>query len=637
MMFSKKQTWPLLLVASLLNCSQGAVLERRSNAAEHLTGCNRTASTPELNTWWHATGEINTKTPVEVNNVRQSHLYNVQVATTKRSHDYYDSFVYETIPRNGNGQICLPGDLESLCDEWDQITLEVDVGITMAWTQFLYDSDVVVKVSRSNHRAISAKDVVIRPSNLDYKIKTKDGNALITVPYNPNGVRFSVELKDDLFEYHIGREGEGSQYVQDEKPDGYGYVPRINSSMPIVGVEPRNALLIFASPFPTKDLIPNDEVNTLRVKPGLVTGLDQTDKSIVYFAPGVYYLTAKAHAILSSSVTWVYIAPGAYVKGAIEYNSGSPVLKATGFGVLSGEQYVYQANTAEGYTNVKSDATSLRLWRGNNVTADSTWTLHGLTSNSPPFNSMDFFSADASEIEDFSIHASDYKQVGAFFGQTDGIQMYPNSHVHDVFYHAGDDVIKTYYSNVLAERIVAWKTNTAPIIQFGWYQRNLTNITVDHVDLIHSRYISQQTKYPYALVGSSASYLDDSSTSTADTGSHISNYTVSNWRAEGHSPALFGVNPLSNIDTFTIENVWIESLEPRSTNVGRSKLSTFTDASDDNKPVLLGENSPNNIGLLIKDFYVGDEHITLEAGNWDLNSLGNLNFDASFWGRWTAE
>ncbi|OBT79703.1 hypothetical protein VF21_01394 [Pseudogymnoascus sp. 05NY08] len=636
-MFSSKQIWPLLLMASLFDTPQGAVLERRSYEAKDLCPSNRTATTSKLNTWWHATGEINTQTPVEVGNVRQSHLYSVQVATTAASNDYYDSFVYETIPRNGNGKICLPGDLESLCDEWDQITLEVDVGITMGWTQFLYGSDVVVKVSRNNDKAISAKDVIIRPSNLDYKIKAVGGDALITVPYNPNGVRFSVELKDDLFEYRIGREGEGSQYVQDEKPDGYGYVSSYNDSMPVVGVEPRNALLIFASPFPSKDLIPNDEANTLRVKPGLVTGLDQTDKSIVYFAPGVYYFTAKARAVLAASVTWVYIAPGAYVKGAIEYNSPELELKATGFGVLSGEQYVYQANTAEGYTNVKSDATSLKLWRGNNVQAGARWTIHGLTTNSPPFNSMDFYASDTSKIEDFSIRASDYKQVGAFFGQTDGIQMYPNSHVHDVFYHAGDDVIKTYYSNVLAERIVAWKTNTAPIIQFGWYQRNLTNITVDHVDLIHSRYISQQTKYPYALVGSSASYLDDSSTSTADTSSHITDYTVSNWRAEGHSPALFGVNPLSNIDNFKIENVWIESLEPRSTNVGRSRFSAFTDAADDNKPILLGENSPNKIGLLIKDFYVGDEHITIEAGNWDLNSLGNLNFDASYWGRWTAE
>ena len=201
----------LLLIASLFDSPQGAVLEHRSYAVEDLTPCNWTASKPELNTWWHATGEINTKTPVEVGNVRQSHMYAVQVATTTVSDDYYDSFVYETIPRNGNGKICLPGDLGSLCDEWDQITLEVDVGITMAWTQFLYGSDVIVKVSRNNDQAISAEDVVIRPSNLHYDIKTVDGNALITVPYNPNGVRFSVEIQDDLFMYRNGREGEGSQ------------------------------------------------------------------------------------------------------------------------------------------------------------------------------------------------------------------------------------------------------------------------------------------------------------------------------------------------------------------------------------------------------------------------------------------
>ena len=37
---------------------------------------------------------------------------------------------------------------------------------------------------------------------------------------------------------------------------------------------------------------------------------------------------------------------------------------------------------------------------------------------------------------------SDYKQVGAWFLQTDGPQMYPGSRVQYVFYHANDDVIK---------------------------------------------------------------------------------------------------------------------------------------------------------------------------------------------------
>jgi hypothetical protein len=93
---------------------------------------NTTASLSTLKTWWHATGEINTKTPVQNGNVRQFHLYSVQVATANEPSTYYNSFVYETIPRNGNGQICIPGNLSSICSIDDQISIEPSVGVTMA-------------------------------------------------------------------------------------------------------------------------------------------------------------------------------------------------------------------------------------------------------------------------------------------------------------------------------------------------------------------------------------------------------------------------------------------------------------------------------------------------------------------------
>jgi hypothetical protein len=610
--------WPLLLATTLLGISSAQ---------------NTTANLPNLSTWWQPTGEINTQTPVQDGNVRQSHLYSVQVALASASTDYYDSFAYETIPRNGNGQICIPGDLTSICTGTDdQISIEPTVGVTMAWTQFLYGSDVVVKVSRLNGQAISASDVIIRPSNLNYDIQDSDGAAFITIPYNANGVRVSVELQDDLWTYRNAAGGENSNYVQNVDANGPNYVSSYTDDMPIVGVEPRNALLIFASPFPTDDLVPNDPDNTLQVATGRVTGLNTTTKSIVSFGPGVYYFTGTDHAILSSSVEWVYLAPGAFVKGAVQYTSGAISLKATGFGVLSGEQYVYQANVAQGYQNVKSDADSLHMWRGDSNTTGQAWMLHGVTMNAPPFNSMDFYGP----IDTFSVYASDYKQVGAFFGQTDGMEMYPGSHVHDIFYHAGDDVIKTYYSNVLAERITVWKTNNAPIIQFGWYQRNLTNITVDSVDVIHCRYSSQNSEYPRALIGSAASYLDPTSTSDASIDAFISDYTVSNWRAEGLSPALIGVNPLSNIDTFLVKNIWIEELGPDTTQIDMSSFTVFTDSTNNNAAVQLGANSPNNLGLTIQNFTVGTTQISFAANNWDSYSLGRLNIDGAYEGRWTV-
>ncbi len=305
----------------------------------------RTANSTELHTWWHSTGEINTNTAVKNENVRQSHMYTVQVATASSSTDFYDSFVYESIPRNGNGNICNPTTPEVLCNQDDQISIEPDIGADMAWTQYLSTSDSVVKIERTDNGSVDPANVIIRPTNLGFKLQ-KSGNALlVAVPYSANGYRFSIEFKDNLWQYRNAAGGLDSHYVQDKNPSGTAYVSSYNDSMPIVGVEPLNPLMIFMSSFPSNQYIPDiTSDKTYQVKPGLVTGLDKITNSIVYFGPGVYYATGTAHLLLSSSVTWVYLAPGAYVKGAIEYQSQSLDLRATGFGVLSGEQYVYEAN-----------------------------------------------------------------------------------------------------------------------------------------------------------------------------------------------------------------------------------------------------------------------------------------------------
>lgn len=336
---------------------------RRSKRWLTISGSN-TANSTNLQTWWHDTAEINTKTAVKDDNVRQSHLFNVQVAAPSAPTRFYDSFAYESIPRNGNGNICTPGST-TLCNVDDQISIEEDIGVTMSWSQYLTNEDSIVRITRTDGGSTAADNVVIRPETLGFDME-QDGDALlIKVPFSQNGYRFSVEFQDDLWEYRIAAPELNSYYIQNKNASGTNYVPSYSDTdNPIVGVEPLNALLIFVSPFPSSEYVPNDEANTHRVTLGLVTGLDQVDKSILYFGPGVYYMTGSAHAKLSSSVSWVYLAPGAYVKGAIEYTSSALDLRATGFGVLSGEQYVYQANTAEGYTNVKSDDTSLKMWRG---------------------------------------------------------------------------------------------------------------------------------------------------------------------------------------------------------------------------------------------------------------------------------
>ncbi|KAJ5382554.1 hypothetical protein N7517_000465 [Penicillium concentricum] len=597
-----------------------------------------TASGEDLQTWWHTTGVINTNSPVADESVRQSHKYSVQVSTDDDG-TFYDSFVYETIPRSGKGKLCYP-DKPDICNDDDQIAVEADIGVTMGWTQFLYASDVVVKVTRLDGKAVSPDDVTIRPTNRKFTVTTSENAALIRVPYTPetNGVRFSVEFADDIIEYRTRELASQSHYVQDVNNAAPNYVDTYTDTMPIVGREPLNALLIFASPFPSNDMVPSKKDDIYEVKPGLVESLENVDKSIVSFGPGVYWFTGKNRAVLSSSVSWVYLAPGSYVKGAIEYNNSQSPLKATGFGVLSGEQYVYQANTADGYRNSKSDQTSLKMWRGNGVSSGQTWTMNGITTNAAPFNVMDFYGDnDSTPPNGFSVDVSDYKQVGSFYGQTDGLQMYTNGHLRDVFYHTGDDGIKAYYSGVLAERVIVWKTNNAPIIQLGWYPRALKNIHIDHLDIIHSRYYSFLGYAPRAIIGSSSSYVNTDATNTADVTTTISNFTVSNIRSEGISPGLISLNMLSNIENFKIENAWIEEFSPVP-QLGTSAIVGFTDANHDNQKVALGSSSDGaSMGLTISGYKVGNTAISFEAGNWDATQAGRLDVDQAYSGKWTVQ
>lgn len=335
----------------------------------------------------------------------------------------------------------------------------------------------------------------------------------------------------------------------------------------------------------------------------------------VPFNPGVYWFSSVAHAALSSSVDWVDFAPGAYVKGAISFSTIAPTMKATGHGVLSGEQYVYQANIEAGYCNDQSNQNDLRMWSGVSSNDQQTFILNGVTINAPPFNSMDF----TGNLATLSLQVSDYKQVGAFFGQTDGLENYPGSTVQDVFYHSNDDTIKTYYSNVTIERVTVWKGTTAPTVQFGWASRTLENILVTDVDIIHSRYPSNSS-HP-SLVGLNQLYSqpDETDPYTANVDNYVRNVTFSNFRSEGISGGLFRICPLETFDSFLMDSFWIEDFSPAVTAIEQSELPQFFDATS-KEPVGIS-------GFVVKDFtvFANKTAVTQEAGNWDIGSLGSMN------------
>jgi hypothetical protein len=534
-----------------------------------------TANNSQLVTWWHDTGVVNTQTTVDDSDVRQSGIYEVQVATgTSQDGTFYDSFVYNVIPANGMS---------------NELQYATSYSQTQAWSSFLYTTDVTVKVTR-NGTSTSSGDIIIRPTNLDFSVSYADDSAYITVPYSSHGYRFSVEFNDDLI-----------------------------SLSPSGAMQPANALLIFASPFEDSSLVPTADSSAVIPGQGRVLGLDTTSASTVIFYPGVYYFTGTDHMILSDSVTWVYFAPGAYVKGAVEFLSTASEIKATGHGVLSGEQYVWYADPDQGY-QTSSGATNngLRMWRGTVGSSSQTFLLNGPTISAAPFNTMDWSGDDLNLI---TCLVTDYKQVGSFYGQTDGLEMYPGSVVQDVFYHTNDDTIKMYYSNVIAQNIVVWKLAVAPVVQFGWTPRNTENVTIDTVSVIHQGYqgadnnpglFGSDNNYLYAPYGLSANH------NTANSNLTTQNIVWSNFRAEGPSASLFRIYSLENLANIKIENVWIEEFEPSSLNTTQSWLPAFYDVNN-GKQVTISN-------FVISGFSVGSTTITAD----NAASVGLIDIDTSY-------
>jgi hypothetical protein len=119
---------------------------------------------------------------VKPGNVRQSHQYTVQVSVAGQN-TWFDSFVYEAIPRNGNGRIYSPTDSPNSGtlsgDVDDGITIEPSIGLNMAWSQIQYSQDIDVKIKRRDGTALNANDVIIRPVATPYDISSSSDAGLV--------------------------------------------------------------------------------------------------------------------------------------------------------------------------------------------------------------------------------------------------------------------------------------------------------------------------------------------------------------------------------------------------------------------------------------------------------------------------
>lgn len=585
-------------------------------------------STPTLTTWTHADA-VATSKPLPGNQVRRSQFYDTTVTPAQGRPIAYPSFVYMSVPRGGNDKIGYTED--------DGAEYTSKAGYTMSWSSFEYAADVWVNVTLKTGQEITSVDqVTVRPTDLGLKKRLVNSTTVaVKVPYSKDGYRFSVEFDPQQLTAYNDLTG-GSGTLTTEKAGNRA-----------VSTEPQNSMLVFANPKPSarqaKQLIPTAASGTIyRPKPGLVNNLNDITQEIVYFAPGTYYMGSDYHAVLPANVKWVYLAPGAYVKGAFRFlHDSQSAYKVTGLGVLSGEQYVYEPDTSNGYqhnVNENCHVTCVKMLQFESSNKGQTLQVQGITVNEPPYHSFVTYAHDSAGkeigVEKFQVDVSDYKQVGSWYWQTDGIELYDHGSMENTFFHANDDVLKLYHNHVKIKNTVIWKNENGPVVQWGWVPRDIDDVTVTNTDVIHNRMYWKDVKYNTCVFNSSSHYEDMGATDRADLSTTVKNMTFTDTRVEGAVNCAARIFALSNTENININGLAIDEWNGLDPAAQANKLKRYTDRTG--AKVTLGNEVSDGNGLRLRNYTVGGTPIAKAENNWASDELGRLDFDGDTWESWNA-
>ncbi|TQL62008.1 glycosyl hydrolase family 49, partial [Rarobacter faecitabidus] len=262
--------------------------------------------------------------------------------------------------------------------------------------------------------------------------------------------------------------------------------------------------------------------------------------------------------------------------------------------------------------------------------------LHGVTIAEPPYHS---FVVHGDE-NTFEMRVEHFKQVGSWYWQTDGPELYTGSRMTDSFVNANDDVLKIYHSGVSIDNTVVWKFENGPVIQWGWGPRNIDGVTVRGTQVIHNRMHPWNHQYNTCVVNSSSHWADMGATNTADRSQTVKNITIEDTVVEGPVNCAISVYAQSNTENILIKNLSIDGWD-RPVRSGSeadrnqfSRFEAYTDGSG--TPVTIGNEHTQSRGLKLNGYRVGGVSIEKWGGNWQADQRGRLNFSGSLWENWNS-
>ncbi|MCX6125160.1 MAG: family 49 glycosyl hydrolase, partial [Proteobacteria bacterium] len=590
-----------------------------------------------LTTWTHPDAFLSDTGPTPAAKVRGSVSYRTRVALAQQPCHFYDAFTYLSVPRGGHDKRGYTAA--------DGAEFSAAAGLTMSWAQFLYREDAVVQIDvlDPSITLTSPDQVVIRPIALGLKAKILGPKTIeIAVPFRPEGFRLSVDFKDDLYTTYSS--------IDTLEPTPWQGDLTLTRTVNPVHTEPRHGMLLFAEPMltaaETVELVPESQGPQSRVfypEPGDLSHLADVDTEILYFKPGLYWLPYNLHARLSPAVRWVYLAPGAFVQGAIEFGAGLTDVKLTGFGVLSGDDYIYEAlvGGTPPYSRRPSSGGKqvVRMVNLNSGNQHQLLTVHGVTVTGLPFWALGY----TGNQETLAISIDHLKQVGGWYYQTDGFEpkrgnltlqdprFAGQGRLRHSFIHNNDDSIKMYDSELTVEDVVVWKGENGPVIQFGWWPRTIKNSRAQGVTVIHNRLHwncvidSENNHNAYHREHGLA----------ADPSQNLTDLTFEDITVEGSVKCAVAINLLSNLHRMTVRNLAIDAWNGLHYKHQASYLKPIRNAAD--PQVVVDRNvSASAFGLKIENYTVGGQRVSFEKDNWRDFQLGRLDIDGSQWGRWSV-
>lgn len=393
-----------------------------------------------------------------------SDQYEVRVLVGK---EWQDSYVYiDHARKDGSGSQDLPGR-------------------TFSWTTFETTDPVRVRVTRKDGAFGSAE---IRPLRFEIDTKKVDEKTIeFTVkPGQKVSVEFDTELRKNCFS---------------GPPYGLTCIT--------------DAMMLFADSKREKSAVSGlPEADVFQVKPGKheisipVEGLpgvnagkstlgDAQGRKVVVFKPGVHEL---GYWQVPNNIEHLHFEPGAVVYGAIDVIPEGrepwtmdydaiykrtwskerlrPGFKITGPGVLSGAKLPWHLKKNFSYT--KNDdwwehVKLLQLGVANILIEDV------VMANSPYWVLSFMNDADGRSHGTFD----NFKMIGAWTYNNDGLPVGTNSIVKNAFIHADDDSFKLYNNGGRVENCVVWQANNGAVFQFGWFPKSVSDVVVNNVDVIH--------------------------------------------------------------------------------------------------------------------------------------------------------